>query len=597
MNKFNLNKALIFNKHIKASLELEKYSNSKIFNKTIKHLDGSSKHSYREEVLQELKESEQYVVTNAKLFTEGVDLPVIDMIALFRNVKSEIDIIQTVGRVQRIDKNNPNKVGYILLPIFVSNIDNIDDELKTNKDLEFVYELINSLKENDEQLRATLEYKKQNNSKSNKSKNKTDEEIENPNFEINYLSNNPNDTSDFINGINEKIAYKIEAVILNKRAKDKSDKEWKELFIDFIKENELENLKTTTKYKNENLGITLKTIRKKYNKATLDEQKQMREFWDCFPDGFIKPQNKTDKEWKELFIEFIKENGIKNLNQNTKFNDENLGSALSNLKTKYKKANPDEQKKMREFWDCFPDGFFGISKETKERKTKERKTKERKTKETKTDKEWKELFIEFIKENGIKNLNQNTKFNDENLGSALSNLKTKYKKSNPDKQKKMREFWDCFPDGFLETKERKTKEEWKELFIEFIKENGIKNLNQNTKFNDENLGSTSNTIKIKYNKSNPDKQKKMREFWDCFPDGFLETKERKTKEEWKELFIEFIKENGIKNLNQNTKFNDENLGSTLNTIKVKYNKSNPDEQKQMRKFWNCFPDGFLDKQK
>ena len=90
MNKFNLNKALIFNKDIKASLELEKYSNTNIFNKTIKHLDGSSKHSYREEILQELKESEQYVVTNAKLFTEGVDLPVIDMISLFRNVKSEI---------------------------------------------------------------------------------------------------------------------------------------------------------------------------------------------------------------------------------------------------------------------------------------------------------------------------------------------------------------------------------------------------------------------------------------------------------------------------------------------------------------------------
>ena len=138
MTKYNLNKALIFNKDIAASKELENYSNSSIFNKTIKHLDGSSKHSYRESVIQELKDSEQYVITNAKLFTEGVDLPVIDMIALFRNVRSEIDIIQTIGRIQRIDKNNPNKIGYILLPIFVSNIDLIDEELKTNKDLLFL---------------------------------------------------------------------------------------------------------------------------------------------------------------------------------------------------------------------------------------------------------------------------------------------------------------------------------------------------------------------------------------------------------------------------------------------------------------------------
>ena len=36
-----------------------------------------------------------------------------------------------------------------------------DEELKTNKDLGYVYNVINSLKENDEQLRAILEYKKQ----------------------------------------------------------------------------------------------------------------------------------------------------------------------------------------------------------------------------------------------------------------------------------------------------------------------------------------------------------------------------------------------------------------------------------------------------
>ena len=90
-------------------------------------------------------------------------------------------------------------------------------------------------------------------------------------FEINYLSNNPNDTSDFINEINEKIAYKIEAVILNKRAKDKSDKEWKDLFVEFISLNGIENLNHSTKYKK--LGNRLSVIKTKYNKAKSNEQK------------------------------------------------------------------------------------------------------------------------------------------------------------------------------------------------------------------------------------------------------------------------------------------------------------------------------------
>jgi superfamily II DNA or RNA helicase len=713
MNKYKLNKALIFNSDIATSKEIEKYSNTTIFNKTIKHLDGSSKHSYREEVLKELKDNEQFVITNAKLFTEGVDLPTIDMVALFRNVKSEIDIIQTVGRVQRTDKNNPNKVGYILLPIFVSNLENIDEEIKTNKDLLYTYEIINSLKENDELLKSTFEYKKKSNSK---------EQIKNPNFEISYLYSDFLISKEQIDIINEKIKHKIETVILDKKGVFYTNKEWKNLFIEYDNGFGFETLTLKTVYKDKNIGTKVSSIREKYSNSSSWERKQMVKFWDCFPKGFIEKQKKTEEEWKELFdeynrelgfatlssttrykdkkigtkfthikkiyndssfekqkeilnfwgfpkeimatqktnsdwrdlfLEYDREVGINNLKQSTVFKNVKLGKVFNRFKNQYIKLSPEQQKQMREFWDCFPESFWenknnvikkkewkkiffeyasevgidnintitefkGINfsgkiynlKFTYSQSTPEQQKEMRKFWDCfpesfweykgakKPDEEWKILFMEFIKEFGLKELTVNIKYKNENLGNKIIALKTKYKKSTPEQQKAMEGFWDCFSDDFWERKiaDLKTKEEWKELFIQYDREIGLKKITQKTVFNKENIGFKGKQIVGNYRKSTPEQQKEMREFWDCFPDDFWE-KKVKSDQERKELFIQYDKEIGFENLIVTTKFNNENIGTILHSIKAKYKKSTPEQQKEMREFWNCFPETMWEKKK
>lgn len=557
MNKYKLSKALIFNKDINASKELEKYSNTSIFNKTIKHLDGKSKHSYRESVIQELKDNEHYVITNARLFTEGVDLPIIDMIALFRNVKSEIDIIQTVGRVQRVDKNNPNKIGYILLPIFISNLENIDEEIKTNKDFGYVFDVINSLKENDKQLRATLEHKKIHKSKTN-----------NPNFEIDYISNESSYSDENINSINEKILHKIEAVILSKK-EFKTNEQWKELFVQYIKEVGIEKLNSETIWKSFKLGVALGRIRTNYNKSTPKQQKQIREFWDCFPEKIWdnKISTWTKEQWKELYIQYIEEFGIHTLTQKTKY--KNLGSKLNTIKMGYYRATPEEQKEIRNFWDCFPVSMW--------------------EKRLQSDEEKKNLFVQYDKEFGITSLTKSTIYKNQKIGTKFfDTIKSKYHKVSDDKQKEMRAFWDCFPEHMWE-KQTQTYEERKELFLEFDKKFGIENISQGTKY--KNLGSKLATIKSRYISSTPEEQKKMREFWDFFPERVWDIKkEPKSNKEWKELFIEFGNEVGYSKLRRRTEFKGYKIGDKLTSLKSTYQRNNLEKQKELKEYWDCFPE-------
>lgn len=574
MKKYNLNKALIFNKDIAASKEIEKYSNTKIFDKTIKHLDGKSSHSYRETAIQELKDSLQYVITNAKLFTEGVDLPAIDMVALFRNVRSEIDIIQTIGRVVRVDKNNPNKVGYILLPIFVSNLDNIDEELKTNQDLLYTYEIINSLKENDEQLSASLEFKKQSKSK-RKSKAELDKsKTKNPNFEIDYISTDSNIPGNYIEEINEKITHKIETVIISKRGTNKTKEEWKTLFKEYDNEFGIDNLTKRTLYKNEYLGHKFSGLLSLYKKSTIKEQKEMRIFWDCIPKDIWKGKKITEDEWKELFIDYSKEIGFKNFTSNTKYKGSNLGFKLSSIKNNYFKLSKKEQEKIRKDWDCIPLDLW------------EKKL------ENKTNEEWIELFTEYNKKFGIENLKINEEYKGNRLWGKYAYLKNIYNTSDTEKQKEMADFWSCIPNNMWKNK-LKMIDEWKRLFVDYDNEIGLSNLTKSTKYNGDNLGQKFYDIKLIYTKSKPEKQKEIAELWDCIPESMFRNILMKDSEYWKQIFLQYDKEIGLNNLTTSTVYKGENLGIKISDLRHSFRKSSPEKQNEMKKIWDFIPEIML----
>lgn len=89
-------------------------------------LKGSDNTTIRKDVLNALASSEKSVVANCRVLGEGVDMPSVDGVFYGDPKYSVIDIVQSSGRAMRLDRNNPNKVGKIIVPLYCSVDDNLD---------------------------------------------------------------------------------------------------------------------------------------------------------------------------------------------------------------------------------------------------------------------------------------------------------------------------------------------------------------------------------------------------------------------------------------------------------------------------------------
>ena len=87
----------------------------------IEHVDGTFNAKTRSALLDWLKadagENTCRILTNARCLSEGVDVPALDAIMFLHPRKSQIDVVQSVGRVMR--KTDTKKMGYVILPVGV----------------------------------------------------------------------------------------------------------------------------------------------------------------------------------------------------------------------------------------------------------------------------------------------------------------------------------------------------------------------------------------------------------------------------------------------------------------------------------------------
>jgi hypothetical protein len=92
------------------------------------------------------------VVSNVRLFGEGVDVPNLSAVAIIDPKGSEIDIIQTIGRVLRLDPNDPKKIGTILLPVFVDAKDTDPTSAIAKSLYEPIHQVLMVLRNEDERF-------------------------------------------------------------------------------------------------------------------------------------------------------------------------------------------------------------------------------------------------------------------------------------------------------------------------------------------------------------------------------------------------------------------------------------------------------------
>ncbi|CDO48642.1 helicase/methyltransferase [Bartonella tribocorum] len=125
---------------------------------TFAHIDGTQSAKKRNEALDWLKEDAGEhtcrVLTNVRCLSEGVDVPALDAIMFLHPRKSQVDVIQAVGRIMRRAKGK--KRGYIILPVGVPAGISAEEALKYNKRYSVVWQVINALLAHDENFEITL---------------------------------------------------------------------------------------------------------------------------------------------------------------------------------------------------------------------------------------------------------------------------------------------------------------------------------------------------------------------------------------------------------------------------------------------------------
>ncbi|MHB9294456.1 hypothetical protein PilKf_00170 [Pillotina sp. SPG140] len=123
-----------------------------------KHIDGTMSAPERDEYLSWLKgtpsEKECRVLTNVRCLSEGVDVPSLDAVLFLSPRNSQIDVVQSVGRVMR--KAPGKKYGYIIIPVVIPSNVNANEALDDNERFKVVWTVLNALRAHDDRFNATV---------------------------------------------------------------------------------------------------------------------------------------------------------------------------------------------------------------------------------------------------------------------------------------------------------------------------------------------------------------------------------------------------------------------------------------------------------
>ena len=124
-----------------------------------KHVDGTMNAMVRARKLGWLHEEPESghcrILTNARCLTEGVDVPSLDGVAFFSPRKSQIDIVQAVGRVMR--KSPGKKIGNIILPVVMPDDATPENILSSgNNAYKHVWQVLAALRAHDDRFQAEI---------------------------------------------------------------------------------------------------------------------------------------------------------------------------------------------------------------------------------------------------------------------------------------------------------------------------------------------------------------------------------------------------------------------------------------------------------
>lgn len=122
------------------------------------HVDGGMNASEKEAKLNWLKaeppEDTCRILSNVRCLSEGVDVPALDAVLFLTPRNSQVDVVQSVGRVMRNAQGK--KRGYVILPVVIPAGVEPHEALNDNKTYAVVWQVLQALRSHDDRFDAMV---------------------------------------------------------------------------------------------------------------------------------------------------------------------------------------------------------------------------------------------------------------------------------------------------------------------------------------------------------------------------------------------------------------------------------------------------------
>ena len=122
------------------------------------HVDGSMNASQKEELIDWLKADTKpdtcRVLSNVRCLSEGVDVPALDAVLFLSPRNSQVEVVQSVGRVMR--KAPGKDLGYVVLPVVIPHGMTPHDALADNQVYRVVWEVLQALRSHDDRFDSLI---------------------------------------------------------------------------------------------------------------------------------------------------------------------------------------------------------------------------------------------------------------------------------------------------------------------------------------------------------------------------------------------------------------------------------------------------------
>jgi predicted helicase len=284
--------------------------------------------------LKSLYGAERRLLANARCLSEGVDVPDLDGVAFIDPRKSQVDIVQAVGRAIRKSDNKTH--GIIVIPVFIGDSDNPEAELENSR-YKPIWDVLNALRSHDDVLAEELD-----NFRTALGRNKGSFNGVFSKFEIDL----PRTVDDkFVAALNARI---VEITTVSWHF-------WYGLLLDYVEECGQARVPQRFKYKNFRLGAWVNMQRVISDKLDL-EKKQLLE---SLPEW---SWNKLENQWNTGFkyLEmYAKEYGHTSIADGFKYADFNLGTWVISQRQKKDRLDLDRIQKLESLpqWSWIPSEY------------------------------------------------------------------------------------------------------------------------------------------------------------------------------------------------------------------------------------------------